>query len=113
MLRSLYLSCVRPTLDYATCAWGPGVVAQDALRLECSQRAAARVITGSSLKDKLPADLLLARAGLEFLFLLRKVDLCYTISSCSKGSAASWGCVSAMDPGWAFLSVRDAVAFGW
>ena len=40
-LRSLYLSCVRPTLDYATCAWGPGVGAQDALRLECSQRAAA------------------------------------------------------------------------
>ena len=75
MLRSLYLSCVRPIWDYATCSWGPGVGVQDALRLECSQRAAARVITGSSLKDKLPADLHLARAGLEPVSLRRKVDL--------------------------------------
>ena len=84
MLRSLYLSCVRPTLGYATCAWGSGVGAQDALCLECLLRAAARVITGSSLKDKLPADLLLARAGLEPLSLRRKVDVCYTISRLSR-----------------------------
>ena len=75
VLRSLYLTCVRPTLEYACGAWA-GVGSQDAARLERTQRAAARLITGTSVMDRLPRELLLARAGLEPLSLRRKVLLC-------------------------------------
>ena len=71
---------MRPTLEYAGSAW-IGVDSQDVLRLERTQRAAARLITGSSLKDKLPSDLLLARAGLDTLSLRRKSMLGHTIYS--------------------------------
>ena len=80
VLRSLYQTCVRPTLEYAGSAW-IGVGSQDVLRLERTQRAAARLITGSSLKDKLPSDLFLARADLDTLSLRRKSMLGHTIYS--------------------------------
>ena len=80
VLRSLYLTCVRPTLEYAGSAW-IGIGSQDVLCPVRTQRAAARLITGSSLKDKLPSDLLLARAGLDTLSLRRKSMLGHTIYS--------------------------------
>ena len=83
VLRSLYLSCVRPTLEYACGAWS-GVGSQEALRLERTQRAAARVIAGASLKDKLSAELLLARAGLDPLARRRQVALCSTFYRLSR-----------------------------
>ena len=81
VLRSLYLSCVRPTLEYACGAWS-GVGSQDALRLERTQRAAARVIAGASVKDKLSAELLLARDGLDPLARRRQVALVLPSTAC-------------------------------
>ena len=83
VLRSLYLTCVRPTMEYACGAWA-GVGSQDALRLERTQRAAARLIAGVSLREKLPSDLLLARAGLDPLSLRRQVTLCSTVYNLSQ-----------------------------
>ena len=70
VLRSLYITCVRPSLEYASTAWG-GLGAHDSNRLERLQRSAARAIIGVSRADHLPHDLLLARAGLEQLSLRR------------------------------------------
>ena len=83
MLRSLYLTCVRPTLEYACGAW-TSVGTQDATRLERTQRAAARLITRTSIKEKLPSELLLARAGLEPLSLRRQVALCSIVYPLSR-----------------------------
>ena len=83
VLRSLYLTCVRPTLEYACGAW-TSVGTQDATRLERTQRAAARLITGTSIKEKLPSELLLARAGLEPLSLSRQVALCSIVYPLSR-----------------------------
>ena len=68
--RTLYITCIRPTLEYASGAWG-GLGVQDANRLERLQRCAARSIARVSISDKLPHDLLLARAGLEPLSVRR------------------------------------------
>ena len=83
VLRSLYLTCVRPTLEYACGAW-TSVGTQDATRLERTQRAAARLITRTSIKEKLPSELLLACAGLEPLSLRRQVALCSIVSPLSR-----------------------------
>ena len=70
VVRTLYITCIRPTLEYASGAWG-GLGVQDANRLERLQRCAARSIARVSISDKLPHDLLLARAGLEPLSVRR------------------------------------------
>ena len=64
VVRTLYVTCVQPTLEYASGAWG-GLGKEDANRLEHLQRCAARTIANVSLADKMPNELLLARAGLE------------------------------------------------
>ena len=74
VIRCLYLACVRPTLEYASGAWG-GLGVQDANRLERLQRCAARTIARVSVADHLPHDLLLARAGLEPLASRRSIAL--------------------------------------
>ena len=57
--------CVCPTLEYSSLAFS-GLAKTDSARLERAhdQRVAARLITGVSIRDKLPSDVLLARAGL-------------------------------------------------
>ena len=72
------MTCIRPTLEYACEAWG-GISASDSSRLEKSQRAAARIISRVSVKDSLPHDLLLARAGLETLASRRSVRIVSTV----------------------------------
>ena len=72
VVRTLYVTCVRPTLEYASGAWG-GLGKEDANRLEHLQRCAARTIAKVSLADKMPNELLLARAGLEPLSVRRLV----------------------------------------
>ena len=72
VVRTLYVTCVRPTLEYASGAWG-GLGKEDANRLEHLQRCAARTIANVSLADKMPNELLLARAGLEPLSVRRLV----------------------------------------
>ena len=64
VLRSLYLTCIRPVLEYACGSWG-GLSAKDTQRLNRVQRSAARLIAGVSISDHLPHDILLARAGLD------------------------------------------------
>ena len=64
VIRSLYLSCICPTLEYAGEAWG-GLGAVNSDQIERCQRAAARLITGVTVRDNLPRELLLARAGLD------------------------------------------------
>ena len=70
-IRILYTPFIRTSLEYSAVALsGMSKVLQD--QLEAFQRSAARLITGSSLSDRLPADILLARAGLERLSTRRK-----------------------------------------
>ena len=64
VLRSLYLTCIRPVLEYACGSWG-GLSAKDTQRLNRVQRSAARLIAGVSISDHLPHDILLAHAGLD------------------------------------------------
>ena len=52
-----------------------GVAKTDSARLERTQRVAARLITAVSVQDKLPSDVLLARAGLEPLSLRQQLGL--------------------------------------
>ena len=66
VLRSMYLTCIRPVLEYACGSWG-GLTERNTQRLERVQRSAARLIAGVSVTDHLPHDILLARAGLETL----------------------------------------------
>ena len=83
VLRSIYLTCVRPVLEYACGSWS-GLSAQDCLRLDRIQRSAARLIAGVSIAERLPHEILLARAGLEPLARRRNVILAapiYRLSS--------------------------------
>ena len=66
VIRSMYLTCIRPVLEYACGSWG-GLPERNTQRLERVQRSAARLIAGVSVTDHLPHDILLARAGLETL----------------------------------------------
>ena len=64
VIRSIYATCIRPTLEYAGLAWG-GMSARDSERPERTQRSSARLICSLLPRDPLPHDILLARAGLE------------------------------------------------
>ena len=66
--RSIYMTCVHPTLEYASGAWG-GLGVHEAKRLECRQCSAARVIIGVSLSEKIPHAILLAQAVIQPLSL--------------------------------------------
>ena len=74
VIRQIYITCVRPILEYASRAWS-GVGATDALLLEKAQSSVARLITGVLLSDRLPNELFLARAAREELGLRRQVSL--------------------------------------
>ena len=78
-LRSVYLTLVRPILEYAQLAWS-GLSATDNRKLERLQRRAARLITGEHLGEQsrgnIEHDLLLSRAGLSTLSSRRRVALC-------------------------------------
>ena len=59
-MQSIYLTCIRPALEYASVAWC-GVGTSDADRLEQIQRAAARLIADVSAAKHMPQALLLVR----------------------------------------------------
>ena len=73
-VQSVYKTCVRPTMEYASLAWS-GVSATDSDRLERLQRSAARLIVGVSPLEEIDNQILLARAGLEPLSLRRNISL--------------------------------------
>ena len=80
---SVNLRCARPVLEYACGSWS-GLLAQDCLRLDRIQRSAARLIAGISIAERLPHEILLARAGLEPLARRRNMILAapiYRLSS--------------------------------
>ena len=74
VIRQIYITCVRPLLEYASRAWS-SVGATHTLLLEKAQCSVARLVTGVKLSDRLPNELLLARAGLEELGLRHQVSL--------------------------------------
>ena len=88
VIRSLYMACIRPTLEYAGEAW-VGIGKSDSNRLEKCQRAAARLIAKVSLKDNIPHDLLLAHAGLESLSTRRSLKIVSTVYRLSSAQPKS------------------------
>ena len=74
VMRTIYRTCIQPTLEYSSLALS-GLSKTDSARLEQTQRVAARLITSTSLRDRLPSDILLARAGLEPLSLRQQQGL--------------------------------------
>ena len=65
-IRTIYLTCIRPKIEYASVAWS-GLSVCDSDRLEKLQRRAARLITGLPCRSNTPRAILLARAGLTSL----------------------------------------------
>ena len=82
-LRSVYLTSVRPILEYAQLAWS-GLSATDNRKLERLQRRAARLITaerlGEQSRGNIEHDVLLSRAGLSTLSSCQRVALCMLAS---------------------------------
>ena len=72
VVQSIYVTCIRPALEYASVAWC-GVGTSDAARLEQTQRAAARLIANVSVAERMPCALLIARAGLDSLSQRRRL----------------------------------------
>ena len=52
-LRTIYLTCIRPSIEYGVVAWG-GLSKGDSDRLEKCQRRAARIITGLPCRSDTP-----------------------------------------------------------
>ena len=75
ILRELYTTCVRPTVEFASVVWA-GMSKLDCARLERVNRRAARIIAGPTRRNALASDLVLARAGLEPLVKRRPLALC-------------------------------------
>ena len=72
IIRQLYLTCIRPSLEYANVAWC-GLTKRDQERLEKCNRSAARLITQTMPSSDIPHDILLARAGIPTLLSRRQV----------------------------------------
>ena len=72
IIRQLYLTCIRPSLEYANVAWC-GLTMRDQERLEKCNRSAARLITQTMPSSDIPHDILLARAGIPTLLSRRQV----------------------------------------
>ena len=66
VLRELFLTCIRPAIEYTSVVWA-GLSATDAQRLERCNRSAARLITGLSPSSDVSHDILLACAGFQTL----------------------------------------------
>ena len=77
VIRQLYITCIRPAIEYASLAWC-GLRKGDHSTLERVQRRAARLITNLSPRSDTPHAILLARAGLEPLVSRReKAQACF------------------------------------
>ena len=63
--------CICPAIEYASVAWC-GIRFRDSQHLERLQRSAACLVAGVSVRDGLPHEILLARAGLDHLSLRRR-----------------------------------------
>ena len=72
IIRQLYLTCIRPSLEYANIAWC-GLTKRDQERLEKCNRSAARLIIQTMPSSDIPHDILLARAGIPTLLSRRQV----------------------------------------
>ena len=72
IIRQLYLTCIRPSLEYANVAWC-GLTKRDQECLEKWNRSAARLITQTIPSSDIPHDILLARAGIPTLLSRRQV----------------------------------------
>ena len=70
-MQSLFTVCIRPAIEYASVAWC-GIRFRDSQHLERLQRSAACLVAGVSVRDGLPHEILLARAGLDHLSLRRQ-----------------------------------------
>ena len=74
VVRTFYQTCVRPTLEYSSLAFS-GLSKTGGAQQEKTQRVAARLINGVSVRDRVSSELLLACAGLEPLLLRQKRGL--------------------------------------
>ena len=77
VLRDLYTTCIRPSLEYGSLVWS-GLSLSNSKLLEKCNRSAARLIlkTRTAASRDLPSELLLARAGISTLQSRR--ELCQT-----------------------------------
>ena len=71
IIRQLFLTCIRPSLENANVAWC-GLTKRDQERLEKCNRSAARLITRTTPSSDIPHDILLARAGIPTLLSRRR-----------------------------------------
>ena len=78
VLQDLYVTCIRPSLEYASIVWS-GLRSNDASRLERCNRSAARLISRTSPSSDIPHQLLLSRAGLPELRTRRRIAQCLFI----------------------------------
>ena len=62
IMRQLYITCIQPSLEYASIAWG-GLTRRDEEKLEKCNRSAARLIANISPSADIPREIVLARAG--------------------------------------------------
>ena len=73
IIRQLYITCIRPSIEYASIAWG-GLTRREEEKLEKSNRSAARLIANISPSADIPREIILARAGLPTIALRRKTS---------------------------------------
>ena len=73
IMRQLYITCIRPSLEYASIAWG-GLTRRDEEKLEKCNRSAARLIANISPSADIPREIVLARAGLPTMASRRKAS---------------------------------------
>ena len=71
IMRQLYITCIRPSLEYASNAWG-GLTRRGEEKLERCNRSAARLIANISPSADIPCEIVLARAGLPTMASRRK-----------------------------------------
>ena len=67
-MQSLFTVFIHPAIEYASAVWC-GVCSGDSQHLEHLQHSAARLTASVSVRDRLPHEILLARAGLDGLSL--------------------------------------------
>lgn len=65
VVRNLYITCIRPVLEYASPAWGPWLSKTNQLKVERCQRKHLRTITG--LPKSCPVDALMIEADMTTL----------------------------------------------
>ena len=73
IMRQLYITSIRPSLEYASIVWG-GLTRRDEEKLEKCNRSAARLIANISPSADIPREIVLARAGLPTMASRRKAS---------------------------------------